>query len=78
VETDIITPIINPPESAILAYGKVAPRPAVHEGKLAIRTMTHLCLTHDHRVIDGVPASLFLGRLKEIIENPNLFRKILK
>jgi pyruvate/2-oxoglutarate dehydrogenase complex dihydrolipoamide acyltransferase (E2) component len=78
VETDIITPIINPPESAILAYGKIGPRPAVYKGELTIRTMTHLCFTHDHRVIDGVPASLFLGRLKETIENPDLFRKILK
>jgi len=78
VETDIITPIIKPPENAILAVGKIGPRPAVHQGQLAIRTMTHLCLTHDHRVIDGVPASLFLGRLKEVIEHPNLFRKMLK
>ena len=78
VETDIITPIIKPPENAIVAVGKIGPRPAVHEGQLAIRTMTHLCLTHDHRVIDGVPASLFLGRLKEVIEHPELFRKILK
>jgi pyruvate/2-oxoglutarate dehydrogenase complex dihydrolipoamide acyltransferase (E2) component len=40
--------------------------------------MTYLCLTHDHRVIDGVPASLFLGRMKEIIERRELFSKILK
>lgn len=78
VETDIITPIIKPPENAIMAIGKIGPRPAVHEGELAIRTMTHLCLTHDHRAIDGVPASLFLGRVKEIIERRDLFEKILK
>ena len=78
VETDIITPIINPPENAILALGKIGPRPAVYEGQLAIRTMTHLCLTHDHRAVDGVPASLFLGRVKESIERPDLFTKILK
>lgn len=78
VETDIITPIIKPPESAILAIGKIGPKPAVFEGQLAIRTMTNLCLTHDHRVIDGVPASKFLGRLKQIIETPELFRHILK
>lgn len=78
VDVDIITPIINPPENAILAIGKIGPRPGVHEGKLAIRTMTHLCLTHDHRAIDGVPAADFLGRLKEIIEHPELFRKILR
>jgi pyruvate/2-oxoglutarate dehydrogenase complex dihydrolipoamide acyltransferase (E2) component len=76
VDTEIITPIINPPENAILAIGRIGPKPAVHEGKLAVRTMTYLCLTHDHRVIDGVPASQFLGRVKEIIENPEIFRKI--
>lgn len=78
VDTDIITPIINPPQNAILALGKIGPRPAVYQGALAVRTMTHLCLTHDHRVIDGVPASLFLGRVKEIIENADLFSKVLR
>jgi pyruvate/2-oxoglutarate dehydrogenase complex dihydrolipoamide acyltransferase (E2) component len=78
VETDIITPIIKPPETAILAIGKIGPKAAVFEGQLAIRTMTNLCLTHDHRVIDGVPASRFLGRLKEIIETPAIFRSLLK
>jgi len=78
VDVDFMTPIINPPENAILGLGKIGPRPAVYQGNLAIRTMTHLCLTHDHRVIDGVPAAMFLGRLKEIIEHPELFRKILK
>lgn len=78
VEVDIITPIINPPENAILAIGKIAPKPAVYKGKLDIRIMTNLCLTHDHRVIDGVPASFFIGRLKQVIEDPKLFRAILK
>jgi pyruvate dehydrogenase E2 component (dihydrolipoamide acetyltransferase) len=78
VDTTIITPIINPPESAILAIGQIGPRPAVFEGQLAIRTMTNLCLTHDHRVVDGVPASMFLQRLKNMIESPALFRAILK
>jgi len=78
VEVEIVTPIINPPQNAILALGKIGPKPAVHEGQLAIRTMTNLCLTHDHRVIDGVPASLFMGRLKEIIQTPESFRKILR
>ena len=78
VETDIITPIIKPPENAIMAIGKIGPRPAVYDGQLAVRTMTHLCLTHDHRAVDGVPASLFLGRVKEVIEHPKLFEKALK
>ena len=78
VAVDFMTPIINPPENAILGIGRIGPKPAVHQNQLAIRTMTHLCLTHDHRVVDGVPAAGFLGRLKEIIENPKEFRKILK
>jgi pyruvate dehydrogenase E2 component (dihydrolipoamide acetyltransferase) len=78
VETDITTPIIKPPENAIMAIGKIGPRPAVYRGELAVRTMTFLCLTHDHRAIDGVPASLFLGRVKEIIEHRELFEKVLK
>ncbi len=78
LETDFMTPIINPPQNAILGIGKIGPRPAVYQGQLAIRTMTYLCLTHDHRVIDGAPASLFLGRLKEIIERPELFTKVLR
>lgn len=78
LETDFMTPIINPPQNAILGIGKIGPRPAVYQGQLAIRTMTYLCLTHDHRVIDGAPASLFLGRVKEIIGEPGLFTKVLR
>jgi pyruvate dehydrogenase E2 component (dihydrolipoamide acetyltransferase) len=78
VETDFMTPIINPPQNAILGIGKIGPRPAVYQGQLAVRTMTYLCLTHDHRVIDGVPASMFLGKLKEMIEHRELFTKVLK
>ncbi len=78
VEVEFITPIINPPENAILGIGKIGPKPAIVNNEIQIRTMTYLCLTHDHRVVDGVPASLFLGRLKELIETPELFRKILR
>lgn len=78
VETDFMTPIINPPQNAILGIGKIGPRPAVYQGQLAIRTMTYLCLTHDHRVIDGVPASMFLGRLKETMEHRESFMKVLR
>jgi pyruvate dehydrogenase E2 component (dihydrolipoamide acetyltransferase) len=78
VDVDFMTPIINPPQNAILGIGKIGPRPAIHQGEVAVRTMTHLCLTHDHRVIDGVPAALFLGRLKEAVEHPEIFRSVLK
>jgi len=78
VEVEFMTPIINPPQSAILGLGKIGLKPAVHQGQLAIRTLTHLCLTHDHRIVDGLPAANFIGRLKEFIEQPDQFRKILK
>lgn len=78
VEVEFMTPIINPPQSAILGLGKIGPKPAVHQGQLAIRTMTHLCLTHDHRIVDGLPAANFIGLLKEIIEQPKQFQRILK
>jgi pyruvate/2-oxoglutarate dehydrogenase complex dihydrolipoamide acyltransferase (E2) component len=78
VEIEFVTPIINPPENAILGLGKIAPRPVVVNGELAVRTTVWLCLTHDHRVVDGVPAAMFLGRLKQLIETPGLFRKILR
>lgn len=78
VDVEFMTPIINPPQSAILGLGKIGPKPAVYQGQLAIRTLTHLCLTHDHRIVDGLPAANFIGRLKEIIEQPEQFRKILK
>jgi len=78
IDVDFMTPIINPPQNAILGIGKIGPRPAVHQGQLKIRTMTYLCLTHDHRVIDGAPAGMFLGRLKEVIEHQEQFQNILK
>jgi pyruvate dehydrogenase E2 component (dihydrolipoamide acetyltransferase) len=78
VDVEFMTPIINPPQSAILGLGKIGPKPAVHRGQLAIRILTYLCLTHDHRIVDGLPAANFIGRLKEIIEHPEQFRNILK
>jgi pyruvate dehydrogenase E2 component (dihydrolipoamide acetyltransferase) len=67
---DIFTPIINPPQSAILGVGRILDEPTVLEGQVNIRPKMSLSLTFDHRVMDGVPAALFLQRLKEIMENP--------
>lgn len=77
-EVEFMTPIINPPQCAILGLGKIGPKPAIHRGELAIRTMTHLCLTHDHRVIDGVMAGEFVGRLKELAQSREQFERILR
>jgi pyruvate dehydrogenase E2 component (dihydrolipoamide acetyltransferase) len=67
---DAFTPIINMPESAILGVGRIAPRPAVYQGQIAIRQMVVLSLTFDHRVVDGAPAARFLQRIAQLVENP--------
>jgi pyruvate dehydrogenase E2 component (dihydrolipoamide acetyltransferase) len=67
---DEFTPIISPPQSSMLAVGRLAERPAVHEGRLCLRQTMHLTLSIDHRVMDGVPAAEFLDRIVELLENP--------
>ncbi|MGH7067926.1 MAG: 2-oxoglutarate dehydrogenase complex dihydrolipoyllysine-residue succinyltransferase [Acetobacteraceae bacterium] len=64
------TPILNPPQSAILGMHKIEDRPVAVAGKMEIRPMMYLALTYDHRVVDGREAVLFLVRLKEGIEDP--------
>jgi pyruvate dehydrogenase E2 component (dihydrolipoamide acetyltransferase)/2-oxoglutarate dehydrogenase E2 component (dihydrolipoamide succinyltransferase) len=66
------TPIINQPESAILATGAISDRPVVRDGEIVIRPIMAVSLTIDHRVIDGYPASIFMSRLTELLENPLL------
>jgi pyruvate dehydrogenase E2 component (dihydrolipoamide acetyltransferase) len=66
------TAIINPPESAILAVGKIEKVPVVVNDNIVIRPIMVLSLTYDHRVIDGAPAAQFLQRIKQIIQNPYL------
>jgi len=70
--TDIFTPIINPPECAILGVGRIVERPAVREGQLVARPLIWLSLTFDHRIVDGAPAAQFLQRVQEILEKPYL------
>lgn len=64
------TPILNPPQSAILGMHKIQERPVVVEGKVEVRPMMYLALSYDHRVIDGQQAVTFLIKIKEAIENP--------
>lgn len=66
------TPIINQPNVAILGIHKVSERPVALEGQLAIRPMMYLTLSFDHRAVDGKEAVLFLGRVKELLENPEI------
>jgi 2-oxoglutarate dehydrogenase E2 component (dihydrolipoamide succinyltransferase) len=64
------TPIINPPQSAILGMHKTMDRPVAIGGKVEIRPMMYLALSYDHRIIDGKEAVSFLVRVKDAIENP--------
>ncbi len=67
---DAGTPIINPGESAILAFGAIRPTPWVHRGKIRVRQVTTLALSFDHRFIDGAAGSRFLADVAAILEDP--------
>jgi len=64
------TPIINPPQSAILGIHATKERPVAENGQVVIRPMNYLALSYDHRIIDGREAVLFLGAIKEALEYP--------
>lgn len=67
---DGFTPIVNPPETAILGVGRIAQKPIVMDGAIVARTMCTLSLSFDHRVVDGAPAAAFLARVAELLERP--------
>lgn len=71
-DVDDFTPIINPPESAILGIGKIEKQPVVLEDQVVIRPMVTLSLSYDHRIIDGALAAQFLQSLKAKLTNPYL------
>jgi pyruvate dehydrogenase E2 component (dihydrolipoamide acetyltransferase) len=71
-EIDAFTPIINPPEAAILGVGRIQAKPVVRDGQIVVRQMWTLSLAFDHRLVDGAPAARFLQRIKQLIENPYL------
>jgi 2-oxoglutarate dehydrogenase E2 component (dihydrolipoamide succinyltransferase) len=64
------TPILNPPQSAILGMHKIEKRPMVVGERIEARPMMYLALSYDHRIVDGREAVTFLVRVKECIENP--------
>lgn len=65
------TPIINPPQSAILGMHKVQDRPMVIDGKIEVRPMMYLAVSYDHRIIDGKESVGFLVAIKDFLENPD-------
>ena len=64
------TPIINPPQSAILGMHNIVERPVAINGKVEIRPIMYVALSYDHRIIDGKDSVGFLVKVKEVLENP--------
>ena len=64
------TPILNPPQAAILGMHNIVKRPVVVNDQITIRPMMYLALSYDHRLIDGREAVQFLVRIKECVESP--------
>jgi len=65
------TPILNPPQSAILGMQTIQERPVVENGQIVIRPMMYLSMSYDHRIIDGKDSVLFLKTIKELLEDPS-------
>lgn len=73
MRTDFFTPVLNPPEVAILGIGRIIKKVCVvEEDKITIREMAYLSLSYDHRVIDGADAARFLDKLAHYIEKPEI------
>jgi 2-oxoglutarate dehydrogenase E2 component (dihydrolipoamide succinyltransferase) len=66
------TPIINPPQVAILGMHKIQERPVGIDGKIVLKPMMYVALTYDHRIVDGKESVSFLVKVKELLENPTL------
>ena len=64
------TPIINPPQSAILGMHNIVERAVVVNGEVVVRPIMYLALSYDHRIIDGKESVSFLVKVKEMLENP--------
>lgn len=69
-DIDFFTPIINPPEAAILGVGKVTKKPVVIDNQICIRDRLTLSLSFDHRIVNGMPAAVFLKEIKTFLEAP--------
>jgi 2-oxoglutarate dehydrogenase E2 component (dihydrolipoamide succinyltransferase) len=65
------TPLLNPPQSAILGMHAIKDRPVVEQGEILARPMMYVALSYDHRIIDGKDAVLFLVALKDALEDPS-------
>jgi len=67
---ELFAPVINPPQCAILGFGRTSEKPVIIEKQVRVGSVTTLSLVFDHRIVDGVPAAQFLQRVKELLEDP--------
>jgi pyruvate dehydrogenase E2 component (dihydrolipoamide acetyltransferase) len=67
---DLFAPVINPPQCAILGFGRTTEKPVIVEKQVRAGSVTTLSLVFDHRIVDGVPAARYLQRVRELLENP--------
>jgi pyruvate dehydrogenase E2 component (dihydrolipoamide acetyltransferase) len=67
---DLFAPVINPPQCAILGFGRTSEKPVIVEKQVRAASVTTLSLVFDHRIVDGVPAAQYLQRVKELLEDP--------
>jgi pyruvate dehydrogenase E2 component (dihydrolipoamide acetyltransferase) len=67
---ELFVPVINPPQCAILGFGRTSEKPVVIEKQVRVASITTLSLVFDHRIVDGVPAAQYLQRVKELLEDP--------
>jgi pyruvate dehydrogenase E2 component (dihydrolipoamide acetyltransferase) len=67
---EAFTPILNPPQCAVLGVGRLQPQAVAEGDRVVIRERITLSLTFDHRVVDGAPAARFLQTLSRLVENP--------
>jgi pyruvate dehydrogenase E2 component (dihydrolipoamide acetyltransferase) len=70
LDIDEFTAVINPPESAILAVGRIAAKAVEHDGQVVLRRRLRLTMSCDHRIVDGATGARFLKTLKQMLENP--------
>ena len=68
----ISTPVISSPQSALIWTGAILEKPAVKEGAIVARKLMNLCVSYDHRIMDGATVARFLGRMKNLLEEPML------
>ncbi len=73
-KVDLFIPVINPPETAILALGQIKKKPVVIDDMIAIRHMLMASCAVDHRILDGAPAGQFLEAIKDTLENPYMMK----